>query len=135
MHDVGLLIAGAVAGAMAFFSFVVAPTAFRALSAENAGAFVRRVFPIYFLALAIAAAAAAMLVGFESPAAGRLLAVVAAVLMAARLLLLPRMERHRAGRDSGDPQATKAFRRLHGLSMVLNLVALAAVAVAFLAAS
>ena len=77
---------------------------------------------------------AAMLIGFDSPAAGRILALVAALFMAKRVLLLPRMERHRAGREVGDETATRAFRRLHGFSMVLNLVAGAAVLAAFLLA-
>jgi len=134
MHDAGLLITGAIVGAMAFFTAVVAPAAFRVLAADQAGLLVRRLFPIYYLIMAVAAAAAAMLIGFDSPAAGRILALVAALFMAKRVLLLPRMERHRAGREAGDAGATRAFRRLHGLSMVLNLVAGAAVLAAFLLA-
>jgi len=134
MHDVGLLITGAVAGAMAFFTAVVAPVAFRVLAADPAGLLVRRLFPIYYLAMAVATALAAMLVGFGSPSAGRILAVIAALFMAKRVLLLPRMERYRSGRAAGDTDATRAFRRLHGLSMVLNLAAGAAVIAAFVVA-
>jgi hypothetical protein len=134
MHDAGLLITGAIAGAMVFFTAVVAPTAFRVLAADQAGLLVRHLFPIYYLAMAVAAALAAMLIGFDSPAAGRVLALVAALFMAKRVLLLPRMERRRAGRERGDAAATRAFRRLHGLSMVLNLAAGGAVLAAFLLA-
>ena len=134
MHDAGLLITGAIAGAMAFFTAVVAPAAFRVLAADQAGLLVRRLFPVYYLVMAAAAALAAMLIGFDSPAAGRVLALVAALFMAKRVLLLPRMERQRAGREAGDAEATRAFRRLHGLSMVLNLVAGAAVLAAFVLA-
>ncbi len=135
MHEVGLLIAGAIAGAMACFSAAVAPLAFRTLAPEHAGRLVRAVFPLYYLGLAIAAAAAAMLIGFQSATGGRILAVVAVLFMAKRVLLLPRMERLRAAREGGDTEATRAFRRLHGLSMVLELMAFAAVVVAFLAAA
>jgi hypothetical protein len=134
MHDAGLLITGAIAGAMAFFTAIVAPAAFRVLAVDQAGLLVRRLFPIYYLVMAVAAALAAMLTGFESPAAGRVLALVAALFMAKRMLLLPRMERHRAGREAGDEDATRAFRRLHGFSMVLNLAAAAAVLAAFVLA-
>lgn len=131
----GLLLAGGLAGAMAFFSFVAAPAAFRVLGEREAGTYVRAVFPVYFLVLALAAALAAMLIGFSSPAAGKILAVCAALLMAQRLALLPRIERHRAGREAGDPAATRAFRRLHGLSMALNLGVMVAAAAAVVAAA
>ena len=36
-------------GAITFFSFVVAPTAFRALEVEHAGKFMRTLFPRYYL--------------------------------------------------------------------------------------
>jgi hypothetical protein len=134
-HQIGLLITGAIAGAMAFFTIVVAPTAFRVLSAEAAGTLVRHLFPVYYLVLAVAAAAAAMLTGFASPATGRILAVIAALFMAERVLLLPRMEQLRPARERGDEVAVRRFRRLHGLSMVLNLIAFAAVVVAFVLAS
>ena len=113
MHDAGLLITGAIAGAMAFFTAIVAPAAFRVLAADQAGLLVRRLFPIYYLVMAVAAALAAMLTGFDSPAAGRVLALVAALFMAKRVMLLPRMERHRPGRAAGDAAAARAFGRLH----------------------
>ena len=40
---------GALAGSMLFFAIAVAPTVFRALPAEAAGGFLRRLFPVYFL--------------------------------------------------------------------------------------
>ena len=40
---------GALAGSMLFFGVVIAPTVFRALPAEAAGSFLRRLFPVYFL--------------------------------------------------------------------------------------
>ena len=135
IHDAGLLIIGAIVGAMIFFTAVVAPAAFRVLAAEQAGLLVRRLFPIYYLVMALAAALAAMLIGFDSPAAGRVLAVVAVLFMAKRALLLPRMERYRSRRQAGDADATRAFRRLHGLSMVLNLIAGVAVVAAFILAT
>jgi len=135
MYDAGLLITGAIAGAMMFFTAVVAPTAFRVLAVDQAGILVRRLFPVYYLIMAVAAALAAMLIGFDQPSAGRIMALVAALFMAKRVLLLPRMERHRAGREAGDEAATSAFRRLHGVSMVLNLAAGAAVLAAFVLAA
>jgi hypothetical protein len=40
---------GALADSMLFFGVVIAPTVFRTLSAEAAGSFLRRLFPLYFL--------------------------------------------------------------------------------------
>ena len=135
MHEIGLLISGAIAGAMACFSGAVMPTAFRALAPDQAGLLARSIFPNYYLVLAIAAAAAAMLIGFQSVAGGRILAVVAVLFMARRVLLQPRMERLRPARDSGDTAAAAEFRRLHGLSMVIELVTFAAVITAFVVAA
>ena len=36
-------------GAMLFFSFVIAPVIFKVLDAKNAGKFVRKIFPHYYL--------------------------------------------------------------------------------------
>ena len=36
-------------GAMLFFSFVIAPVIFKVLDADNAGKFVRKIFPHYYL--------------------------------------------------------------------------------------
>ena len=36
-------------GAMLFFSFVIVPVIFKILDAKNAGKFVRRIFPHYYL--------------------------------------------------------------------------------------
>ena len=40
---------GALAGSMLLFGVVIVPTVFRALPAEVAGSFLRRLFPLYFL--------------------------------------------------------------------------------------
>jgi len=129
--EAGLLITGAMTGAILFFTFVGAPAAFRVFPRVEAGRYVRTVFPIYYLSLALTAAAAAMLTGVADMIAGRLLALVAVLYMAKRIVLLPRMERYRLGREAGDENASRAFRRLHGLSMILNLVGLVATLAAF----
>ena len=36
-------------GTMLFFSFVIAPVIFKVLDANNAGKFVRKIFPYYYL--------------------------------------------------------------------------------------
>lgn len=40
--------AGIWMGTMVFFSFIVAPTVFSSLSAQNAGAVITRIFPLYY---------------------------------------------------------------------------------------
>ena len=116
-----LLIAAFVFGAMLFFSAVVTPTLFRRLGREAAGEALRHLFPAYYTVLGCASALAAILyavdVSFASLNAN-LLAAVAAGFFIARFVLLPRINAVRPA-----PGGTSAeFRRLHRLSVVINLV-------------
>ncbi len=118
-----------VLGGMAFFSFVVAPLVFRVLDRETAAGFMRAAFPRYYDTMAGAAAVAAVTAALRGPADGAIMAGVAAAFVALRFALLPALDRRRGRRASGDAGAEAAFRRLHGISMAVNLVQLAAVAV------
>ncbi len=126
-HAFAVLAAALVFGGMAFFSFVVAPLVFRQLAKETAAGFMRAAFPLYYAVMAGASALAALAAAFVGPIEAAIMAVVAALFVVLRQLLLPVLNAHRA-RD--DAASDAAFRRLHGLSMVVNLVQLIAVAVA-----
>ncbi len=125
-----VLATGLVFGGMAMFSFVIAPLVFRVLPRDAAAGFIRAAFPLYYATMAGAAALAAALAVFLDPVDAILLAAVAATFVALRQLLLPAINAHRERARAGDGAADAAFKRLHGASMAINLVQLAAAAVA-----
>ena len=126
---IAVLCTGFVLGGMVFFSFVMAPLVFRQLEREQAAAFMRAAFPLYYQAMG----AAALVAAFAMVAVGRadslLMVVVAVAFILLLTLLLPALNRHREGRVAGDAAADARFKRLHGLSMAVNLGQLAAVVV------
>jgi hypothetical protein len=123
MRLIVLVLVAFVFGAMLFFAAVVTPVLFRRLSREAAGEAVRRLFPAYYLALGLAAAAAAVLYALQaSPASlnANLLAAVAAGFFIARFVLLPRIDAVRPAPG----ERSSEFSRLHRISVVLNLAQL-----------
>lgn len=124
-------------GGMALFTFVVTPVIFRTQGTEAAGKIVGAIFPLYFrwgLAAAGAALVARILGGeaFHGPRqwAGTVVIVTALLLTGYQAYGLgPRMEQVKRSVASfqaapAEHPARKEFSRLHGLSMVLNLLAL-----------
>ncbi|MEO1067026.1 MAG: DUF4149 domain-containing protein [Pseudomonadota bacterium] len=106
-------------GAMIFFGAVVAPTAFTKLSEEQAGLFVRTLFPRYYLAFGITTLLAtipAFLVG--ALWSGVLLALICLGFVIARQVLMPAIN---AAKDAGE---MKRFDQLHKTSVYLNMVQL-----------
>ncbi len=125
------LLAAATLGVMLFFACVVAPTIFKTLPEQMAGSLIRRLFPHYYLVLAVITGLAAMLaLGTLNAAAA--LALVCGVFLAGRFVLMPRINQARDASLAGDRAAATTFRRLHGASVILNaiqMLVLAAVAV------
>lgn len=118
-------------GAMLFFSVVVTPVAFKALDGEHISTYLRALFPLYYLVIVICGAIGAIALALiETPVSAALLALVAAVALLMRQAVLPRLDGLRAGRAAGEPVATRQFKRLHGLSMAVNLAQIMAVAAA-----
>jgi Ca2+/Na+ antiporter len=112
---------GALAGSMLFFAVVIAPTVFRALPAEAAGNFLRRLFPLYFLwglvmslLCTITAMYAAELI------VGSICAMIAILFAYARYSLLARINRARERKLNGDATAGRQFKRLHLQSVLIN---------------
>lgn len=123
---------GAWLGAMAFFSFVAAPRIFGVLDEGEAGRVVNAIFPRYYevgVALGTFAGLAGVALGVGPGFDVGALAVVVLAALAvataayARWVLIPRME---AARDD-------AFQRYHRQSVLLNGVAMVAVAAALVA--
>ncbi|MGB5735526.1 MAG: DUF4149 domain-containing protein [Thiohalocapsa sp.] len=111
-------------GGMTFFSAVMAPLVFTKLPFETAGAFIREVFPWYYLAMGLTTLLAVLLLlpgvgaGVGWPAA--LSAFALAGFVMARQVLMPRINQARDAELAGDADAGKRFKRLHGISVWIN---------------
>lgn len=116
-------------GGMAFFAALVAPLVFRALEPEAGGRFIRALFPRYYLWLsATAGAAAVALFPLSKPDAG-MMAAVAGLSIWLRQGLMPRINAASDAAKAGDAAAGRSFARGHRLSVVANLLQMAAAAV------
>jgi hypothetical protein len=124
-------------GGIALFTFVVTPVIFRTHGRDAAGKIVGSIFPAYFrygLVLASLALLARIVAGEAFHDArqwvGTLLIATAIVLTGYQAFgLAPRMERVKhsvASFETAPPDdpARKEFSRLHGISMVVNLLVL-----------
>ena len=115
-------LAATLAGIMLFFAAVVTPAVFKTLERTEAGQVVRTLFPKYYVLGTVLAATAAVLAGIDCAlVATALLAGVAGLFAVERLVLLPMIDRHRAGRANGEPAATRKFGALHRASVFLNM--------------
>ena len=129
LNVIAVLLCAALFGGMAFFSFVFAPLVFSRLPEDTAGGFIRQVFPVYYLLMAVLAALAAMLLLPGDPVESALMLTVFLGFVFSRQFLRPRINRARDARLAGDESAAIRFRRLHGLSVVINMTLLALVVV------
>jgi len=116
---------GALAGSMLFFAIVVAPTVFRALPAEAAGSFLRRLFPLYFLwGLVMSLLCTITAIYATQLIVGSICGLVAILFAYARYSLLTRINRARdrkiARQGDGDATADRQFKRLHLQSVLIN---------------
>ena len=116
---------GALAGSMLFFAIVVAPTVFRALPAEAAGSFLRRLFPLYFLwGLVMSLLCTITAIYATQLIVGSICGLVAILFAYARYSLLARINRARdrkiAREGDGDATADRQFKRLHLQSVLIN---------------
>jgi hypothetical protein len=117
MKIAALLTTALLFGGMTLYSFGFAPMVFSALKPDVAGGLLRKAFPHYYLFVLVTAVAATVALVQLDPLASVLMAGTAV----ARQLLMPAIN---AARDGG---AKTRFDRLHGLSVALNMVQLAAV--------
>jgi hypothetical protein len=115
---------GVLFGSMLFLSFTVAPAVFRSLSTENAGVFLRRLFPGYYLwGLVIALLAAAIAMGINTAVSVALL-LVALLFVFERQTLMPMINHARNEELQGTPNAGGRFKFLHFSSVLVSGVQL-----------
>ena len=103
-------------GMMIFFSFVLAPTIFKILDAENAGKFVRKIFPYYYFVNLIFLSIAAILFFLVSSLNKDLYIILLLVMsfIFAQFILMPLINKLK------DNNQEKKFKYSHGLSVVIN---------------
>jgi hypothetical protein len=103
-------------GGMVFFSAGVAPVIFRALPAETAASFARRLFPVYYLYILVCAGIGVVACLGFSPEDAALLGAVALAAFWLRQIIAPRLDALKAAGDQD------GFRRDHRKSVLLNLL-------------
>ena len=121
-------------GGMLFFPSVVAPVVFKALPEEQAGAFLRAMFPRYYSFIILLGVAACVSYALaESGRGGSVLAptvgitgLVVVSTLWVKQSLLPKINAARDAELAGDASAGASFNTMHRLSVVINMVQLLA---------
>ena len=105
-------------GMMIFFSFVLAPMIFKILDAENAGKFVRKIFPYYyFVNLAFLLIAIILFFVISSISIKFYITLALAIsFIFAQFILMPLINKLK------DNNEEKKFKYAHGASVVINFV-------------
>ena len=102
-----------------FFSFIVAPTLFRVLERQQAGAVVEKVFPIYF-GIGLGAVGISLLLGITSKMSkflNLLLLINLLVLIVLEFYVLPKAH---TLKTAGSPE----FMKYHLISVIMSTVSL-----------
>ena len=105
-------------GMMIFFSFVLAPMIFKILDPENAGKFVRKIFPYYYFVNLVFLSVAVVLFFIVSSFSINFYTTLALVFsfVFAQFILMPLINRLK------DNNQEKKFKYAHGFSVVINFV-------------
>ncbi|MEM7724523.1 MAG: DUF4149 domain-containing protein [Pseudomonadota bacterium] len=111
-----LILTALLFGGMTFFSFGFAPVLFAQLPMDRVRPLLRGTFPYYYLAVILLGATATGVTLAVDVTAGALIGVITASTVYARQILMPQIN---AATDRDDK---RAFGRLHGLSVVIQLV-------------
>ena len=105
-------------GMMIFFSFVLAPMIFKILDAENAGKFVRKIFPYYyFVNLVFLLIAIILFVIISSISINFYITLALAIsFVFAQFILMPLINKLK------DNNEEKKFKYAHGTSVLINFI-------------
>ena len=126
METLALYVVAATLGAMLFFAVGVAPTVFQALPIQEAGLFLRKLFPRYYLALIVGSGVAGGLWISSAPMAAAVCWLIAISTLWIRQSLVPRINQLRDAELAGDAAAGARFATLHRVSVIINMVQLLA---------
>ena len=105
-------------GMMIFFSFVLAPMIFKILDAENAGKFVRKIFPYYyFVNLIFLSIAVILFIIISSLGSSFYITLSLAIsFVFAQFILMPIINKFK------DNNEEKKFKYAHGTSVLINYI-------------
>ena len=105
-------------GMLIFFSFVLAPMIFKILDAENAGKFVRKIFPYYYFVNIIFLSIAVILLIIISSLGLSFYITLALVIsfVFAQFILMPIINKFK------DNNEEKKFKYAHGTSVLINFI-------------
>ena len=105
-------------GMMIFFSFVLAPMIFKILDAENAGKFVRKIFPYYyFVNLIFLSIAVILFIIISSLGLSFYITLSLAIsFVFAQFILMPLINKFK------DNNEEKKFKYAHGTSVLINFI-------------
>ncbi|MDB3932922.1 DUF4149 domain-containing protein [Luminiphilus sp.] len=125
MVDIAQALVLLLLGGMLFFPSVVAPVVFASLPEAQAGAFLRAMFPRYYVFMIILSLAAAVMYQLSEGAALSVGALVCCAVSASTLWvrqgLLPHINTARDAQLAGDKKSGDTFERGHKLSVVINM--------------
>ena len=109
-----------VLGIMLFFSFILAPMIFKVLPPDNAGVFIRAIFPYYYLVnLLILSSVTIFYVYYSTFVLDFYLVLISALLFFFNLVyLMPKINKFKDDRNE------KAFKVSHFTSVVINFAQL-----------
>ena len=126
METLALYVVAATLGAMLFFAVGVAPAVFQALPIEQAGQFLRKLFPRYYLALIVGSGVAGCLWISSAPLAAGTCLLIAVSTLWIRQRLVPRINELRDAELAGDTAAGARFATMHRVSVMINMIQLLA---------
>ena len=126
METLALYVVAATLGAMLFFAVGVAPAVFQALPIEQAGQFLRKLFPRYYLALIVGSGVAGCLWISSAPLAAGICLLIAVSTLWIRQRLVPRINQRRDAELAGDTAAGARFATMHRVSVIINMIQLLA---------
>ena len=113
-----ILLSGLICGVIIFQTAIIAPSIFRVLSSDNAGPFLRLIFPKLFMFVAMLSLIGLVLSLISSNALGLIVFFGSFLFMLICYYMVPVTNR---ARDEGNDIA---FKRLHTVSVVLTMLVL-----------
>jgi len=116
LTSLALLLSATLLGGMVFFSFGFAPVLFAQLDMAQVRPLLRGTFPHYYLVVIALAGVAAAVAWLVSPTASLILLAIALSTIYARQVLMHQIN------AATDREDKAAFGRLHGLSVMIQLI-------------
>jgi len=113
-----ILISGLICGVILFQTAIIAPSIFKVLSPDNAGPFLRTIFPKLFMFVAVLSLVGFVLSLISSNTTGLIVFFGSLLFMLICYYIVPMTNR---ARDVGNDNA---FKRLHTVSVVLTMIVL-----------